>query len=226
VPPPPVRPAVAPPVPPAVDWEDPTSAHPARVVASDVNETAHELKKTPGTGFSLFGGYDFVGQIFGAPSVPAQRTSVGRGTVAGLSGIWTPLWFGNTTGLGAQIEAGFKYANFDNPYGRISVRGFPLALTGHLLTNFNGRSRNYLIARVGVAHEVGINYHYDTFDLHMDAAARGTWGWTFGIGYYRTFTPTLAGQVLWSLIANEHVMGDSRASANCAALTFAVHLNL
>jgi hypothetical protein len=186
-------------------------------------------RKKPGSGFSVFFGFGAGGEEFAnAKASDGDRTlTTGKGGLFGLGAMVTPWWPADALGIGAGVDVAWKGEHIDAQNGDASLRRFPLAFTAHLLTNFDGRSRHFLLVRAGVSRELGIHYHLAVDgQSDIDVDADGTWGGTFRAGYYLVLTELLAADATFFVTLADHIINDVHVGANSAGLTIALHFNL
>ena len=208
---------------PAFDREDPGAARRPAYVPREPDESSTGWH--PGSGFSAVMGAGFGGEDFVKASGD-EGLSSGQGFLVGVGGMVTPFWIGEVVGFGAGVDLALKYAGLRAQNGSASITRFPLALTVHLLTNFNGRSHNYLFARAGVSRDLGVHYQADIDGQGLDVDADGTWGGTFSAGYYRTLKNEMAIDVMLFATLGDHVVNDHHIDANSFGVSGAVHFNL
>jgi hypothetical protein len=209
----------------AVDRETPHAA-PRATPAGD-SSAAQPSDRRPGTGFSLFTGFAFGGSDFVKASSSNgndQTLSAGQGLVLGVGAMMTPLWPGETVGLGLGIDAGLKYDSIDASNGSASITRYPIAFSAHMLTKLNGGD-NYIMLKGGVDRDFGVSYSASGF-ASGTANPIGTWGPLGAFGYYRRSNDSFAWDIMAFFALTKHEANGASLNANSFGLTFGAHLNL
>ena len=211
--PPPVAPSPPPPVAPppvrprrAVDGDAPRGpAHrgprpgqaPAGMYTADDGED--RPIKNPLWGF-LFelgiggGGSDLVEVMLSDGST--QTLSAGDGVSFAIGVMCTPLWVGDSVGVGLTATAGYKYWSVGASNGDISIGRAPLTLALHVLPRLSPRW--FLLGRGGLQKEVDVHISSSGAAAGIDASPEASLGGFGEAGFYR-LSDTATQDWGWSL---------------------------
>lgn len=112
--------------------------------------------KLPGTGLTagvgFFGGGDSLYRVE-FDNGRDQVLTAGRGVLATIGALWTPLWIDDQFGFGAGASMGWKYDSITASNGEVWLTRFPLTATVHTLIRLS--KRWFALLSGGLGKEVG-----------------------------------------------------------------------
>ncbi len=131
----------------------------------------------PGNGLSFLMSGDFGGENLVRATMSngdTQTLSGGTGILFGLGAAYTPLWIGDTMGLGAEARIGIKYDSITASNASISKLSYPFSAGIH---DYLRMSRRWYLTVAGGTHkELGAGLS-GSGDIAGDVSFESPWGW-------------------------------------------------
>jgi hypothetical protein len=165
----------------------PLASSPAPFQVNQVAEGQQAIlpqSKRPGSGFHLAlglagGGDNLASRQFAAGD--SSSLKAGDGVYLTLGGTVTPLWLGDTVGLGFGGGIGWKYYTFEAGNGSLNLSRFPIDLWVQTLLPVSGRW--YLLLQTGPHKDAGVKLSGSGV-ASGEATFYGRWGWMAQAGFY------------------------------------------
>jgi hypothetical protein len=152
-----------------------------------------------------------------------QTLSAGDGIAVSVGLMFTPLWVGDTLGIGFSGSVGYKGWSVGGSNGGISIGRFPLVLAAHLLPRLSPRW--FLLARGGLDQEVGVSMSGSGVaagpDLNLNANLGG-----FAEGGFYTILDTPEQRGAWSLTFRYTKITYTASGGSANAQSFMLFSNL
>jgi hypothetical protein len=155
-------------------------------VAQTTGSNRAVLPKMPRPNLRLFlglggdiGGEDLIKATMSSGST--ETLSAGSGLVLTMGGTLTPLWIGNSFGLGVGGEIGLKYDSIDAKNASVSLLRYPLSLWIQSYLTLNDR---WYLSFLGGGHkEFSPELSGDGDAADFQASFQSPWGWMVGAGF-------------------------------------------
>jgi len=181
----------------------------------------------PGTGFHLGLGLAFGGDKLATGTYTnGEQTSLtaGSGLFLSAGGTLTPIWYGNTYGLGIGGSFGLKFDHIGASNGDVSFIRYPLDLWVQLLMRVSG---TWHLAVAGGPHkEYGANLSGTGIAQGMQADLQSPLGWTgeFGLHWSPSWYTAYAFFVRLTKVRYANNLGS--VDGTNVGLGVAFHINL
>jgi hypothetical protein len=164
----------------------PVQAPPLASLMTDGQGAVLPQAPRPGTGFHLAmglagGGDNLVTAQFS--NGDSSTLSAGGGVYLAIGATVTPLWIGNTVGLGLGGDIGWKYDSISASNGSVDMSRFPLDLWAQALIALSDSWYVHLLA--GPHKESGVNLSGSGV-VSGGADFGSPWGWIAQGGLYTT----------------------------------------
>ncbi len=207
----------------------PRSPAPATTLASlmtDGQGAVLPQAPRPGTGFHLALGFAGGGDNL----VTAQFSNGDSGTLTAGGGVYlaigatvTPLWIGNTVGLGLGGDIGWKYDSLSASNGSVDISRFPLDLWVQTLIALSDSW--YLHVLAGPHKESGVNLSGSGV-VTGGADFDSPWGWMAQGGFYTTTSWHLAFAFGVRYTGVHYTSAGQTIDASNISLDLTLHVNL
>ena len=180
----------------------------------------------PGSGFHLAMGFAGGGDNLATAQFSngtSSTLSAGGGVYLALGATVTPLWIGNTVGLGLGGDIGWKYDSLSAKNGSIDMSRFPLDLWGQTLIALSDGWYLHLLA--GPHKESGVNLS-GSGEVSGSADFDSPWGWMAQGGVYATTSWHLAFAVGLRYTGVHYTFAGQTIDASNFGLDLTIHANL
>jgi len=153
----------------------------------------------------------------------SSSLSAGGGVSVAIGATVTPLWIGNTLGLGLGGNIGWKYDSISASNGSIAMSRYPLDLWAQTLIALSDSWYGHLLA--GAHKESGVNLSGSGV-ISGSGDFGSPWGWMAQGGFYATSSWHMAFGVGLRYTSVHYTFAGHTFDASNIGLDLTMHANL